>query len=53
MASSITDEQVKIEKYRIDLQYDMRKLCRTSRTGARWALLIDVIQYATLQWPVV
>jgi hypothetical protein len=53
LAGSITDEQVKIEKYRNGLQYDLRKLCRTSPTGSRWALLTDIIQYATLQWPVV
>jgi len=53
LAGSITDEQVKIEKYRNGLQYDLRELCRTSPTGARWALLTDIIQYATLQWPVV
>jgi hypothetical protein len=53
LAGSVTDEHVKIEKYRSGLQHDLRKLCRTSPTGARWAHLTDLIQYATLQWPVI
>ena len=44
---------MKIEKYRSGLQHDLRQLCRTSPTGARWANLTDLIQYATLQRPVV
>jgi hypothetical protein len=44
---------VKIEKYRLGLQHDLRKLCRTSKSGARWANLTNLIQYATLQWPVI
>jgi hypothetical protein len=51
LAGSVTDEQVKIEKYQSGLQHDLRELCRTSPTGARWAHLTDLIQYATLQWP--
>jgi hypothetical protein len=53
LAGSITDEQVKIEKYRGGLQYDLRELYRTSPTGACWVNLTDIVQYATLQWPVV
>jgi hypothetical protein len=53
LAGSVTDEQVKTEKYRSSLQHDLRELCRTSPTGARWANLTDLIQYATLQWPVI
>jgi hypothetical protein len=53
LAGSVTDEQVKIEKYRSGLQHDLRELCRTSPTGARWANLTDLVQYATLQWPVI
>ena len=53
LAASITDEQVKIEKYRSGLQFDLRQLCRTSPAGTRWARLADIIQYATLQWPVI
>jgi hypothetical protein len=34
LAGSVTDEQVKIEKYRLGLQHDLRELCRTSSTGA-------------------
>jgi hypothetical protein len=44
---------VKIEKYRAGLQHDLKQLCRASPTGARWARLQDLMQYATLQWPVV
>ena len=53
LAASITDEQVKIEKYGSGLQFDLRQLCRTSPAGTRWAKLTDIIQYATLQWPVI
>jgi hypothetical protein len=47
----VTDEQVKIEKYRAGLQHDLRQMCRTSPVGTRWARLNDLMQYATLQWP--
>jgi hypothetical protein len=53
LAGHVTDEQVKIEKYRAGLQHDLRLLCRASPTGARWGRLHDLMQYATLQWPVV
>jgi hypothetical protein len=53
LAEYVTDEQVKIEKYCAGLQHDLRQLCRISPTGARWARLQDLVQYATLQWPVV
>jgi hypothetical protein len=53
LAGHVTDEQVKIEKYRADLQHDLRQLCRTSPAGTRWARLSDLMQYATLQWPAV
>jgi hypothetical protein len=53
LAGFVTDEHVKIEKYRSGLQHDLRELCRTSPTGARWAHLTDLIQYATLQWLVI
>jgi hypothetical protein len=53
LAGHVTDEQVKIEKYRAGLQHDLRLLCRASPTGARWGRLDDLMQYATLQWPVV
>jgi hypothetical protein len=32
---------------------DLRELCRTSPAGTRWARLNDLVQYASLQWPVV
>ncbi len=53
LAVHITDEQVKIEKYRSGLQYDMRELCRASPQGTRWATLQALTQFATLQWPIV
>jgi hypothetical protein len=53
LAGSITDEQVKIEKYPSGLQFDLRELCITSPQGAQWAHLQDLVQYATLQWPVI
>jgi hypothetical protein len=53
LAGHVTDEQVKIEKYRASLQHDLGQLCRTSPTGARWARLQDLMQFATLQWPMV
>ena len=53
LAGHVTDEQVKIEKYRAGLQHDLKQLCRASPTGARWARLQDLMQYATLQWPMV
>jgi hypothetical protein len=53
LVGHVTNEQVKIEKYRAGLQYDLKQLCRASPTGARWARLQDLRQYATLQWPVV
>jgi hypothetical protein len=51
LAGHVTDEQVKIEKYRAGLQHDLRQMCRTSPVGTRWARLTDLMQYATLQWP--
>jgi hypothetical protein len=53
LAGSVTDEQVKIEKYLPGLQHNLRELCRTSPLGARSANLTDLIQYATLQWPII
>jgi hypothetical protein len=48
LAGHVTDEQIKIEKYRLGLQHDLREMCRTSPTGTRWARVADVIQYATM-----
>jgi hypothetical protein len=28
-------------------------MCRASPAGTRWARVMDIIQYATLQWPAV
>jgi hypothetical protein len=52
-AGHVTDEQIKIEKYRLGLQHDLREMCRTSLVGTHWARVADVIQYATLQSPAV
>jgi hypothetical protein len=49
----VTDEQIKIEKYRNGLQHDLKEMCRMSPAGTRWARVTDIIQYATLQWPAV
>ena len=53
LAADITDEQIKIEKYRSGLQVDLKELCRTSPNGTRWANLRDLMEYATLQWPTI
>jgi hypothetical protein len=53
LAGHVTDEQVKIEKYRAGLQHDLRQLCRTSPADTRWARLTDLMQFAMLQWPAV
>jgi hypothetical protein len=53
LAGHVTNEQVKIEKYRAGLQHDLKQLCRAFPTGARWARLQDLMQYATLRWLVV
>ena len=51
LREEITDEAVKIEKYRSGLQPDLREMCRTSPTGQRWATLNALGEYATLMWP--
>ena len=53
LAAEITDEQIKIEKYRSGLQVDLKELCRTSPNGTRWANLRALMEYATLQWPMI
>jgi hypothetical protein len=53
LAGHVTNEQVKIEKYRAGLPENLRELCRTSPAGTRWARLNDLVQYASLQWPIV
>ena len=53
LAAEITDEQIKIEKYRSGLQVDLKELCRTSPDGTRWNALRALMQYATLQWPMI
>jgi hypothetical protein len=53
LAGHVTDEQIKIKKYRNGLQHDLKEMCRTSPAGTRWARVTDIIQYATLQWPAV
>jgi hypothetical protein len=53
LARHVTDEQIKIKKYRNGLQHNLRDMCRTSPAGTHWARVTDIIQYATLQWPAV
>jgi hypothetical protein len=49
----IQGEQVKIKKYRLGLQSDMREMVCTSPQGTRWETLQALIEYCSLQWPVV
>ena len=53
LRAEITDEAVKIEKYRSGLQFDLREMCRTNPAGQRWGTLNELAEYATLMWPVV
>jgi hypothetical protein len=53
LQAEITDEAVKIERYRSGLQTDLGEMCRTSPTGDRWATLNELATYATLMWHVV
>jgi hypothetical protein len=53
LADQLTDEQVKIEKYKGGLQGDLRELARSDASGKRWGSLADVMEFATNQWAVV
>jgi hypothetical protein len=53
LARHVTDEPIKIEKYRNGLQHDLREMCRTSPAGVRYTRVTDIIHYATPQWPAV
>ncbi|GAQ91664.1 hypothetical protein KFL_008290030 [Klebsormidium nitens] len=53
LGDQIQGEQVKIEKYRLGLQSDMREMVRTSPQGTRWETLQALIEYCSLQWPIV
>ena len=53
LAAEITDEPVKIDKYRSGLQPELREMCRTSPTGNRWANLGDLAAVCHSQWPTV
>jgi hypothetical protein len=53
LSREITDEQVKIEKYKSGLQTDLRELARVSPSGKRWTSLTDLISFCTLQWPTI
>ena len=53
LSDEIHDEQVKIERYKLGLQSDMREAVRSDPLGKRWSSLADLISYCTLQWPVV
>jgi hypothetical protein len=53
LSREITDEQVKIEKYKSGLQSDLRELACVSPSGKRWTSLTDLISFCTLQWPTI
>ena len=53
LGGEITDEQVKVEKYRSGLQSDLREMCRISPMGTRWADLNSIATYATAMWPII
>jgi hypothetical protein len=53
LGDQIQGEQVKIEKCRLGLQSDMREMVRTSPKGTRWKTLQALIEYCSLQWPIV
>jgi hypothetical protein len=53
LGDQIQGEQVKIDKYRLGLQPDLRKMVRTSPQGTRWETLQALIEYSSLQWPIV
>jgi hypothetical protein len=53
LSREITNEQVKIERYKSGLQVDLRKLARVAPSGKRWTSLAHLISYCTLQWPTI
>jgi hypothetical protein len=53
LSREITDEQVKIEKYKSGLQVDLREFARVAPSGKRWTSLADLISYCILQWPTI
>jgi hypothetical protein len=53
LGDQIQGEQVKIEKYCLGLQSDMREMVCTSPQGTRWETLQALIEYCSLQWPIV
>jgi hypothetical protein len=44
---------VKIEKFRLGLQTDMHKMVCTTSKGTPWETLQSLIEYCSLQWPIV
>ena len=53
LSKEVTDEPVKIEKYKSGLQPALRELARVSLDGTRWTSLSSLISYCTLQWPTI
>ena len=53
LSKEVTDEPVKIEKYKAGLQPALRELARVSPDGTRWTSLSSLISYCTLQWPTI
>jgi hypothetical protein len=44
---------VKIEKYRLGLQTDMKEMVCTSPQGTRWETVQALIEYCSFHWPIV
>jgi hypothetical protein len=53
LGDQIQEQHVKIEKYRLGLQSDMREMVRTSPSGTCWETLKALVEYCLLQWPIV
>ena len=53
LGPQLTDEQVKIEKYKEGLHANLREVCRTNAAGQRWATLQELMDFATNKWPTV
>jgi hypothetical protein len=53
LGDQIQGEQVKVEKYGLGLQSNMHEMVRTSPQGTHWETLQALIEYCSLQWPIV
>ena len=50
LGDRVTDEDIKIERYKQGLHSELREMCRTSPMGGRWGTLAELVTYATNQW---